>query len=68
MRQTLLIFCLLTGCVAGFVGYCAALIDWIQDYRQGVYARDPFEAMLETGAILIYSYAGVRFFKWRISA
>jgi hypothetical protein len=66
MRQALLIISLVTGCLISLFCYCAALIDWVQDYKGGVYTSHPVEALLETGAIFIYSFAGLRFFKWRI--
>ncbi|WP_229379415.1 hypothetical protein [Fibrella forsythiae] len=54
---------LLLASTIGFVGYCAALIDWIQDYSTGFYRRAWLEATLETSALVIYSYAGIRFLK-----
>ncbi|WP_461129658.1 hypothetical protein [Spirosoma aerophilum] len=67
MRQFLLIVGLVTGCVIGLLGYCGALIDWILDYQQGVYATHPLEAILETLALIAYFFAGLRFFKWRMA-
>lgn len=49
-----------------FIGYCAALIDWVQDYQSGLYGRESVEAALETGAILLYTYIGIRFIKSRV--
>jgi len=64
-QQTRLVL-LLSASFMCFLGYCAALIDWVQDYRSGLYGRASTEAALETGAILLYTYAGVRFTKCRI--
>lgn len=49
-----------------FLGYCAALIDWVQDYQSGLYGRELGEASMETGAILLYTYSGIRFAKSKI--
>lgn len=61
-QQTRLVL-LLTASFMCFIGYCAALIDWVQDYQSGLYGRESVEAALETGAILLYTYIGFRFVK-----
>ncbi|NID13797.1 hypothetical protein [Fibrivirga algicola] len=58
---------LLSAGFIGFLGYCAVLIDWIQDFYSGLYKRELAEAALKTGAILLYTYAGVRFAKNKIN-
>ncbi|WP_460910638.1 hypothetical protein [Spirosoma areae] len=65
MRQTLVILAVIMGSLASLFLYCAALIDWVQDYRTGIYAKDYTEAVVETSAIFIYSYTGYRFLRWR---
>lgn len=66
MRSALIILGVLAGGLICFTGYCAALIDWVQDYRAGVYSTHYLEAFLETMAILLYSYVGWGFFKRKI--
>lgn len=61
MRQTLLLTLLLTAGFMGFIGYCYALIDWIQDVQTGVYAHNYPEAILETTALGVYTYLALRF-------
>ena len=52
---------LLTGAVLAFVGYCGALLDWIQAYSSGYYSHHRLEQGLETAGIVLYSYWGIRF-------
>lgn len=66
MRQTLSLFLLIAGFVIGFTGYCAAVIDWVQDVTTGVYGRNHREALLESAAIGLYSYAAIRFLRSRL--
>lgn len=61
MRQTLVLFLLITGSLLGLVGYCAALMDWINDVKTGVYAQHHGEAFLETVALVVYTTLGIRF-------
>lgn len=65
MRQVLLVLLLAVGSLACFAGYCAALIDWVQDYKAGVYDRNHLEAFLETGALSLYTFLGIRFMRLR---
>ncbi|MVM35958.1 hypothetical protein GO755_38450 [Spirosoma sp. HMF4905] len=65
MKNSLLIIAFLLAGLLGFAIYCWALIDWIQDYRTGIFARDHNEAIRDTGGILLYSYAGFRFLRSR---
>lgn len=62
MDKTLMIMLVVIGAIAAFVGYFAALIDWIQDYTSGRYSYNPSEAVFETLALIAYTYLGVRFF------
>ena len=66
MRQLLHSLLLLTGIVLAFVWYCAALIDWLQDYSSDYYAFHRVEQVLETAALLVYTYLGVRFYQKRM--
>ncbi|QDK81326.1 hypothetical protein EXU85_23030 [Spirosoma sp. KCTC 42546] len=66
MRQPVLILSILVGSLIGLFLYCAALIDWVQDYKTGIYAQNQLEAILETSGVLLYSYAGFRFLQWRV--
>jgi hypothetical protein len=47
--------------LGSFSGYCWALIDWVQDYKTGVYALDRWEAFYESSLLIIYSILAVRF-------
>ncbi|QHV96975.1 hypothetical protein [Spirosoma endbachense] len=67
MRQGLLIFGVTVCLLACVAGYFLALVDWIEDFKTGVYAANHAEALLETGAILIYTYAGFDFFKRKLA-
>ncbi|GAB4043229.1 hypothetical protein GCM10028774_58020 [Spirosoma jeollabukense] len=49
------------GTLICFAGYCWALIDWVQDYKTGVYALERWEAFYESLALLIYTALAVRF-------
>lgn len=61
MRRLIYTLMLLTGALLAFVGYCAALIDWIQEYSSGYYTDHRIEQGLETAGIVIYTYWGIRF-------
>ena len=58
---------LIAGSLICFMGYCAALIDWVQDAQTGVYQRNPLEAVLETFAIGAYTYFAIRFIQAKSS-
>lgn len=66
MRSSLTILGLLTGSLVCLFCYCAALIDWVQDYKTGIYASHQLEGVLETGAIFIYSYGGFEFVRRKV--
>lgn len=61
MKYPLILVFLGAGGLVCFIGYCFALIDWVQDVRTGVYDRHHFEAFYETSALVIYTVFGVRF-------
>lgn len=65
--QTLLLFGIITLTIIGLFVYCAALIDWIQDYQTGVYTSNFTEAILETAAILLYTVGGFFFFRNKLA-
>lgn len=67
MDKTLTILLVIIGTIAAFVGYFAALADWIQDYTNGTYQRNPMEGVFETLALVLYTYLGIRFFTRHIS-
>lgn len=54
---------LLTVSLVGFIGYCYALIDWVQDVLTGVYADNHVEAILDTMALGVYTYLARRFLR-----
>lgn len=62
MDKTLMILLVVIGTIAAFVGYFAALTDWVQDYTSGTYRHNPLEGVFETLALVLYTYLGVRFF------
>ena len=61
MRPIIYLTLLLIVSFTGFIGYCYALIDWLQDLRNDVYSRNHPEAVLETGALGVYTYLAIRF-------
>ncbi|GAB3802064.1 hypothetical protein GCM10028819_30600 [Spirosoma humi] len=62
MNKTFFLLILLIGASAAFFGYCAMMIDWIQDFSNGIYGQNHLEATLESGALLLYTFLGVKFF------
>ncbi|MBD2755955.1 hypothetical protein [Spirosoma validum] len=62
MHKILLLILISLGALVAFTGYCAALIDWIQDFSGGVYQKNYLEAVLETAGLGIYTFLGIRFF------
>lgn len=66
MRQSLLLFSLLTAGMLGLSLYCAALVNCVHRYQTGLFASHFTEAGLETGGLLIYSWLGLKFLKWRL--
>jgi hypothetical protein len=67
MKDQLLKFLLGICALVCFTGYCYALIEWVQDYKTGVYSRHHFEALYETSGIIMYTLLGIRFTKNRIN-
>jgi hypothetical protein len=63
MRQAPSILLFIVVGIICFSGYCVALIDWVQDARTGVYKRNHIEAVLETSALVVYTYLAMRFMK-----
>lgn len=61
MRQKLAISFFLLGTLVCFTAYCFALVEWVQDYRTGVYRKHHWEAFYETSALIIYTGLAVRF-------
>ena len=66
MRQSLLFLSLLMAGILGLSLYCIALVDCIHHYQTGMFASHPTEAGLETGGLLVYSWLGLKFLKWRL--
>ncbi|WP_461112727.1 hypothetical protein [Spirosoma jeollabukense] len=66
MRQASSIFLFIVVGIICFGGYCVALIDWVQDAKTGVYESNYIEAVLETSALVIYTYLAMRFMKRKI--
>lgn len=68
MRRTWLLVLIILSSLAAFVGYCAAIVDWIQDYSGGIYKQNFIEAILETSALAVYTCLGIRFFNRNIGS
>lgn len=66
MRQSMLLLSLLTAGILGLSLYCVALVDCVHHYQLGTFTSHPTEAGLETGGLLIYSWLGLKFLKWRL--
>lgn len=61
MRRFIYPLLFMAGALLAFLWYCAALINWIQEYSSGYYAYHRFEEVLETVGIVTYTYFGIRF-------
>ncbi|WP_460639873.1 hypothetical protein [Larkinella harenae] len=68
MKSQLYAILLVLGVLTCFLWYGFALVDWVQDYRTGVYHHEYFEAFYETLAIALYTLLGVRFMNKRIDS
>jgi hypothetical protein len=66
MRKSLIILGTVIGSLVCLLVYCAMLIDWVQDYKTGLYVANHAEALLETTAILVYTVGGFTFFKHKV--
>ncbi|RYC67894.1 MULTISPECIES: hypothetical protein [Spirosoma] len=66
MRHTVWMFLLIATALLGFCGYCTALLDWVQDVRTGAYGLNYQEAVLETSALIMYTYLSIRFFRSKL--
>jgi hypothetical protein len=54
--------------LVGFTAYCFAWIDWVQDLTEGVYMTDRRECLVETGALMTYTYLAIRFMLRRFNS
>ncbi|RRB04705.1 hypothetical protein [Larkinella rosea] len=68
MKNQVFAILLVAGILIFFAVYCYAVIDWVTDYRTGVYRRDPLEAWYETLALVLYTLLGLRFMNNRIGS
>lgn len=66
MRNALVIPLIVVGGLITLVWYCSTLIDWLDEYSSGYYADHRIEQVLETAAIVVYTYFAVRFFRNKI--
>ncbi|GAB4023062.1 hypothetical protein [Spirosoma koreense] len=62
MYKILLLLVVSLSALFAFIGYCAVLIDWIQDFVGGIYKEHLFEVLFETAGLAVYTYLGIRFF------
>ena len=67
MRRFLYSSVFIAGAVIAFLWYCAALIDWVQEYSSGYYAFHRTEEVLESAGIVTYTYLGVRFCRKKLN-
>jgi uncharacterized membrane protein YdjX (TVP38/TMEM64 family) len=67
MRRFLYSSVFITGAIIAFLWYCAALINWVQEYSSGYYAFHRIEEVLETVAIVAYTYLGIRFCRKKLN-
>ena len=67
MRQTVFVLVLIIASLLSLAGYCLALLDWVNDVQEGIYQRNHLEAVLETSALALYTYLGIRFTKNKIN-
>lgn len=63
MRPIVYLTLFLFVSLMGFIGYCCALLDWLQDLQTGVYAQNYQEAIGETAALGVYTYLAIRFLR-----
>jgi hypothetical protein len=68
MKSQLLAILLVAGVLVCFAAYCYAIIDWVTDYRTGVYQREHLEALYETSALVLYTLLGLRFMNKRMNS
>lgn len=61
IRQHVRIVLILAASVMSFIIYCSMWVDWLQDFKTGIYSRFYLEALVETVALAGYTYLGVRF-------
>ena len=66
-RKAMLVSAIVAATGLSFAGYCAALIDWVEDVRTGVYVINHLEAFWETFALGLYTFLAFRFLRGRIS-
>ncbi|GAB2553711.1 hypothetical protein GCM10027085_51170 [Spirosoma aerophilum] len=62
MNKTFFLLLVILGALAAFCGYCALLINWLQNYSNGVYLHNHTGAVLESGALVLYTFFGIKFF------
>ncbi|GAB3805344.1 hypothetical protein GCM10028819_38440 [Spirosoma humi] len=67
MRQSLLFVSLLIAGMLSLFLYGAALVNCLHHYQTGMFASHSTEAGLEAVGLLIYSWLGLKFFKWRLT-
>ncbi|QJW91761.1 hypothetical protein HNV11_21445 [Spirosoma taeanense] len=67
MRQAVLILVIVVTSLMAMALYCLALINWVQDFYSGVYTENTTEAVVETMTLLVYTYAGIEFFKRKVA-
>ncbi|AKD56169.1 hypothetical protein [Spirosoma radiotolerans] len=66
MRQSLLLFSLFTAALLGLALFYVTFLDCVHDYQTGMFASQPTKTGLETVGLLVYSWLGLKFLKWRL--
>ncbi|GAB3769903.1 hypothetical protein GCM10028818_06820 [Spirosoma horti] len=66
MRQLLLLLGLFTAAILGLALYFVTFVDCVHDYQTGMFVSQPTKTGLETAGLLLYSWLGLKFLKWRL--
>ena len=65
-RTSLFLTLLLTASFIGCIGYGYALMDWLADWRNGVYAHNSIKGIVETAALVGYTFVALRFLRSKL--
>ncbi|GAB3033232.1 hypothetical protein [Spirosoma pulveris] len=68
MRKTLLFLLILIGATLTLVVYFTLLIGWIDRYLVDMQSANHLKGGLESAALLIYVYAGIKFFNRHVGS
>ncbi|SOD78456.1 hypothetical protein SAMN06269250_0471 [Spirosoma fluviale] len=68
MRKTLLFSLILVGATVVLVVYFTLLIDWVDRYFVDMHRPNQLKGVLESAALLVYVYAGIKFFNRHVGS